>query len=1754
MKIVRLYEDNKIKETFTLDEIYSDDTIDVIKKKIISQLRDKIAYEELYLFAKKQKLMSKRQIYNELSQNTTIIPLTRLQNFLSNIVSHNIVPPEEDTTIDIETVMNLNIKEEEIVAIPIGMDMNAAYKFPFSVNPLLVKDFDDIVLSNSAHEMTSTYNRNLLLNYGKLEDDTLYIVTAEDAMAFLKDEHVFQIYYPFLFKKDITTRDQLLSNREKLIDDNQRELTPKYIKTQENIALLREIHNDDTKQSVKYVQKGISEITFMMRPVTDISIPIDVIFKLVKTSISLPFIKYNPGKKREKMYRLFANKSTINGKKIPYLTKSKLTKLSNNISREKSVGIYLEVDDVTMVAEFDIDANVKVTLSTETANILDDVAKMVGEKLNPVLEQINLFIEQSGYSYKYFDNFTDGLVEIVNIKYIEHFAIDKPFMLEKYMKCIKSIFSVNEGNLIKGIEMDYKRVDYYVEGSKIEKFIRRLTSENRSPDEITSIVSENFDVSKEEAYNSLIKILSQTTTEQNVFANKRFKKQGNAGFTTTIKRDQYSGNIMIEVANINAIGYLDVIPIYLDALVKLTQGHELERKCTGEADYEEDDLITHDDIKSPPEQALPDRRDIEINPNNGLITQDSEKDEFIDDFFGDSDLEDLSPEETTIPKIPTPPPPPKKTSPPPQKQQSSNIDDMPLNNPNFFFSRMQQRDSRLFLTKNDGKYNAYSRMCQHNRLRQPVVLTDEEKKRIDKEHSGSYTNAIKYGSSPDKQNWYICPRYWSIKDNVSLTEEEVKSGKYGEIIPPGSKKVTKGKYIFEFNNSKEHIDEKGNYVTHHPGFLNEDTHPDGVCVPCCFKSWDSKAQQTLRQKCMNPESEPDKKQPAARDDYIKEPNKYPLKQSAYGYLPMTIQKLLNSNNEKCQVSKKDKSLKSNIECLLRKGVENSNSQSFIACLADVYAYSETLPQIPSIEEIKKIMIDKITIDMFVTLQNGNLVTIFEKDTMVVDHDKYKKSDFYSRLMKNKTNIANKDIYFRKICVSYENFIDFIKDPTIVIDYTYLWDFVCRHLFSDKINLVIMNIVENDITDNVEIICPTDVYSRSSAIYNARLKTLLIIKRETMYEPVYLIETDAGGNTSIREKLFNVYSTELGASFKNALVDIRSDILKCAPHNSKPADVYQYKRNLSFSAILKIIKDKKEYSVKYQVINYNNKTIGVILSYKDTQTGYIPCEPSFIHTEYEIKSMDDDIYADYKDTRDFLNFIHKELKLPCKPLMKFVEHELIVGILTETNQVVPLNAPTENYHKDKLLTVMANGPNMIEAETAISMDYYGEQDEKRQKAIKRIRLETNFYNTFRNTVRIFLSKYENRSLKKKINSIIDEPNTYMNKLTIIIEMLHELIDAHIEFVNYKTINIDKIDKVLACGKDCEKSYCISKDGGKCVLLIPNKHLISGNNNKTIYFHRIADEMLRYKHIREYLFTEGTFLIIEQLDYDLHKDEIVLLHDLLFKEYIENGDLPITNPYIYHNTHNDAQPSDRIVEMEDKQKSERTIVKKAKEPQPQQRKDGDVPLLCKIETAEIGAHDKLYKLFHNKAIKRFALKHEGHVNCGYELISKIIVDFTKKHVEIGEIKRLLVELYKKDWKDKNEDLYILTMSNQGKKDIVKSMNSKQISLNTLIASDNYYITNIDIILIAKHFKLPIIITSGTNLKENGQQLMTINYDDNNSFYYVVKQHGIVNNEVQRYSLITNGLDSFQISFDDFTQTTKNAIKDNVIEDGFIKKLKI
>ena len=96
-------------------------------------------------------------------------------------------------------------------------------------------------------------------------------------------------------------------------------------------------------------------------------------------------------------------------------------------------------------------------------------------------------------------------------------------------------------------------------------------------------------------------------------------------------------------------------------------------------------------------------------------------------------------------------------------------------------------------------------------------------------------------------------------------------------------------------------------------------------------------------------------------------------------------------------------------------------------------------------------------------------------------------------------------------------MDYIKDDNIKIDYTYLWDFICKPdtdneagvLFETGVNLVIFNSPQNDITDKIEIICPKHTFS--DEIFSEFKPTIMLYKEGFYFEPIVLYDSKKNAN-------------------------------------------------------------------------------------------------------------------------------------------------------------------------------------------------------------------------------------------------------------------------------------------------------------------------------------------------------------------------------------------------------------------------------------------------------------------------------------------------------------------------------------------------------------------------------------------------------------------------------------------------------------------
>ena len=1559
--------DNNIPIIFSPQVIHFDDTIGVIKSKIMRNFKDTFSLEEMYMFCMKKEKLNSTNTYQLLTQNNKIVlTRARLDNFLLNIIRDSDgVPfkfdlPEKDIyTYDDIITLNINNKIFWINQVLGQQIILASSEYPFVCNPFQVVTYDTLIERNIRKSLT-TLNNHLLLNTGNIIGNNIYLCTALDVLEYNDSPTTIKLYYPFLYDKNINTIDKLTEFQTDLIETSKKHYTEHIFNT---INLFYDVYQT-RKTQLNYKQYGIKSLKIIIHPKYNVKVPLDVIFKFVNATSDTPLIRYNPGLRQDKMYRLHTDKVAINGKKIPSLSKGTIFKLIKIMGTHKSIAIYIQ--KLNGICEIEEKGKIYFYTTFENLTTKNDIESLLHNYLNPVLDIIKSQLELNGYSMPLFENLQSDNIEIKQMQYQTIIGIDKSINLKSLAGCVSSIFVIESNNVKNGkIDMRFKRVANFNKKTSMEAFIIEKQKEGATSIQIIESLLENYKELKE---NDAIELLAKVATEIQVEQGQGVRKGGieikiNPGFKTTITLNQITSEIIINVENINDIFYLQTIPIYLDTLIRLTQNKntskvsvkEINKFCNLRDDekyiveiediipLENRSYIEQNDTLQENKGIMLDENDIVFENNDGDNTFESENDIINDPdelekgqkilnlfFRDDEESDEESNEESNKNNTGGASSGNKNVNIVEEDEENSsdskdvnndavnivkNIDGMHLNNPYIFQQKIVEKDPVLILSEKQGKYNPYSRICQQNTRRQPVILTDEELQKIKDTHPGVLnedSDIIKYGSSVDKQYNYICPRYWDLLNDTLITQDEIKDKKLEDkIIPVNDKIVSKGQYIYEFTPPKD--SEK------YPGFIT-DSHPNKHCLPCCFLKWNVPSQIQRKKECAGTKIDTDKQsvqstQSAHVDDYIVGPGKFPLGEGRWGYLPMGVQNLLREVNSTCQPNK---------SCLLRHGVEISNIQSFIACIADALFYTKQKESV-SITKMKNIIISILNLDNFVTYQNGNLVSDFANPNKNVDITLPKYTD--TKLFKNLKN--GNTPYFQRVCNAFENFIEFLQNDDIFIDYTYLWDIISTphpNLFVEGINLVILDIPNMDITDNVNLICPTNHYH--ATYYDATKPTLLLYHQDKYFEPIYTYRKDKDmktrQDTLYVGKFFKENNPNLSKQIKYLFDNIITPYYKnmCSPLSSMP-NVYKAKTPILLPDLITILNEYK-YKIIKQVVNYQTKVIGLVVetSIPTRKEGFIPCYPSSINEKIDfIFMMEPTIWHDYKETTNFLLNVYRTTlgKVPCNPAFKVIEDEVIVGIITETNQFIQLSQPIPVSETNDEIRELRNNNYVVNKENnpLISSDAIitstDKIDEKREDYIIKIKLETSFFQIFRNTIRMLLNDYSNLKIRESIEREIKLPYTiYNEKLKTTIELLNELINDMVVFVDdydYKLIKDVNTCIVNQSPEKCEKNspLCAVTSNQRCQLILPKHNLLTNSDNEVNYYLKMADELIRYTRIKSFMFEPQIYLSFGRTDYNLKDDEIIMLQSLLTQEYFEELVPANINKYAKYNSYDEAEPS-------------------------------------------------------------------------------------------------------------------------------------------------------------------------------------------------------------------------------------------------------
>jgi len=520
-----------------------------------------------------------------------------------------------------------------------------------------------------------------------------------------------------------------------------------------------------------------------------------------------------------------------------------------------------------------------------------------------------------------------------------------------------------------------------------------------------------------------------------------------------------------------------------------------------------------------------------------------------------------------------------------------------------------------------------------------------------------------------------------------------------------------------------------------------------------------------------------------------------------------------------------------------------------------------------------------------------------------------------------------------------------------------------------------------------------------------------------------------------------------------------------------------------------------FQIEKRILNYNGKVIGLGVR-RGARRGMVPCFPSTIASDIALGApvwLDDFVGETYSKTRELLDIVHKEGggTIVCKPLLKASEDGMLVGILTTGNQFIPLAAPEQDMFGADLKVIA-----MDQYEDANRIGLVGKgQDTARINSMKRIKLESLFFETFRNQARTLLGEFPNAGLRGRLVGVLaNHTEDYAGKMGRVIALLTELLTDKVSFV---TTDERFISDILGTRDIPAFNICV-QDNEQCRLLIPKTNLINDLDNERVYFGRLADELVRYTRIKDFVLNPAAFLSFSHIQYELNQNEIILLQSLLDQAYFDNLVPRTLNKFAKGSGYDTAQPhlSEQYSDHTELQTDNTSIAC----PKPTVKK-----VTGKWQRVFPSGSEELE--FPNDPPE-----------CTFQVALAIASSSNTGVSSIPALKQQLIAAYNKVWPEFGNKI-ISILSSEGKQSFAKVLRKNEISIDTVVSSEQYFATNLDLWMLADHLSLPIVLYSSTVVAFSKRPLMALS-ESKDGKYYFIKVPSNRRSVAPKYKLVIQG----------------------------------
>ena len=159
-------------------------------------------------------------------------------------------------------------------------------------------------------------------------------------------------------------------------------------------------------------------------------------------------------------------------------------------------------------------------------------------------------------------------------------------------------------------------------------------------------------------------------------------------------------------------------------------------------------------------------------------------------------------------------------------------------------------------------------------------------------------------------------------------------------------------------------------------------------------------------------------------------------------------------------------------------------------------------------------------------------------------------------------------------------------------------------------------------------------------------------------------------------------------------------------------------------------------------------------------------------------------------------------------------------------------------------------------------------------------------------------------------------------------------------------------------------------------------------------------------------------------------------------------------------------------------------------------------------------------------------------------------------MGELKKKLIHLYQQYESTHKSKIYDILRKQNGKLSMIKKVIQNKLTMEDLIMSEDYYLTTLDMWMLASELKLPIMLFSQSPLENLNLKVDWIIMGGNplkDQFFFI--RSPAISNKCPEYRVVTPQRPLYELEgFSDILENPDNYIDNNMDFESYLKMISL